>query len=71
MMATMRLPAFSGRLATCVAARTEAPLEIPQKIPSWVARLRAISMASSPEIWMTSSNKLVSAFPGMKPAPMP
>ncbi|VEU38254.1 unnamed protein product [Pseudo-nitzschia multistriata] len=71
MMATMRFPLFSGRLATCVAAKTEAPLEIPQKIPSWVAMLRAISMASSPAIWITSSSKLVSAFPGMKPAPMP
>mmetsp|Transcript_82105 Transcript_82105/g.166247 ORF Transcript_82105/g.166247 Transcript_82105/m.166247 type:complete len:335 (+) Transcript_82105:284-1288(+) len=71
MIATMRFPLFSGRLATCVAASTEAPLEIPQKIPSWVAILRAISMASSPEIWMTSSSRLVSAFPGMKPAPMP
>mmetsp|Transcript_51349 Transcript_51349/g.123929 ORF Transcript_51349/g.123929 Transcript_51349/m.123929 type:complete len:205 (+) Transcript_51349:1344-1958(+) len=71
MIQTTRLPLFSGRFATCVAAKTAAPDEIPQKIPSFVAISRAISIASSPLIWMTSSRRLVSAFPGMKPAPIP
>mmetsp|Transcript_21912 Transcript_21912/g.61021 ORF Transcript_21912/g.61021 Transcript_21912/m.61021 type:complete len:279 (-) Transcript_21912:42-878(-) len=71
MMVTTRLPAISGLLATSTAARTAAPDEIPQKMPSDVASRRAMAMASSPGIWMTSSSREVSALPGMNPAPMP
>mmetsp|Transcript_33965 Transcript_33965/g.69344 ORF Transcript_33965/g.69344 Transcript_33965/m.69344 type:complete len:309 (+) Transcript_33965:315-1241(+) len=71
MTTTTLFPAFSGLEATICAAVTAAPDEIPQKIPSSVAILLAMAMASSPEIWITSSSRDVSAFPGMNPAPMP
>ena len=67
----MRFPLFSFLLATWTDASTAAPLLMPQKTPSSLAIRRAMSMASSPEIWITSSKSDVSAFPGMKPAPMP
>mmetsp|Transcript_14425 Transcript_14425/g.47045 ORF Transcript_14425/g.47045 Transcript_14425/m.47045 type:complete len:207 (-) Transcript_14425:635-1255(-) len=71
MMVTMRLPLFSGRSATLVAARTAAPEEMPQRMPSCVAISRAMSMASKESMGTTSSKRVVSALPGMKPAPMP
>ena len=71
MITMIRLPAFSGRFPTCIAANTAAPDDIPQKMPSAVANLRAMAMASSPLICTISSNNDVSALPGMKPAPMP
>ena len=47
MITTISLPAFSGRLATCSAAQAAAPDEMPTSRPSSVARLRAMSNASS------------------------
>ena len=40
-MTTMRLPAFSARSPTIFAARTAAPDEMPQKMPSSLASERA------------------------------
>ena len=38
--ATMTLPAFSGRFASCAAAKTAAPEEMPTKTPSLRASAR-------------------------------
>ena len=68
---TMRLPWFLGCTATCSAANTTAPDEIPTKTPSCVASLRAVAMACSPGTHiislMTSSLRLA----GLNPAPIP
>lgn len=45
--ATMTLPAFSGRLASCAAAKTAAPEEMPTKTPSLRASARPVANASS------------------------
>merc|ERR1719482_1458245 len=71
MMQTMVLPLFSGRMASSLAAKTEAPDEMPHMRPSEVASMRAVAIASSSLTWITSSNIVRSALPGMKPAPMP
>jgi hypothetical protein len=55
MMVTIILPAFSGRLATCMAAHRAAPDEIPTSSPSSRAAARAVSKASSFLTVMTSS----------------
>ena len=67
---TISLPAFSGRAATCRAAHTLAPVEIPTKIPSSRANRRAQRNASSLLTVSTLSNKVVSKFAGTKPAPI-
>mmetsp|Transcript_36416 Transcript_36416/g.96037 ORF Transcript_36416/g.96037 Transcript_36416/m.96037 type:complete len:335 (+) Transcript_36416:495-1499(+) len=71
MIQTIVLPLFSGRAASCFAAHTDAPDEIPHMSPSVVASSLAVAIASSSETCMTSSNMEISALPGMKPAPMP
>jgi len=59
-------PNFSGRLATWMAAQAAAPQLMPHIRPSFFAKLRAVSMASSSPTWMTSS--MISTFrtSGMK-----
>jgi hypothetical protein len=44
---TMSLPAFSGRLAISMAAQTFAPVLMPTRMPSSLARRRAMAKASS------------------------
>ena len=41
-MATMSLPSISGSRASCKAAQTLAPEEMPQRMPSSLARARAV-----------------------------
>mmetsp|Transcript_6942 Transcript_6942/g.21996 ORF Transcript_6942/g.21996 Transcript_6942/m.21996 type:complete len:247 (-) Transcript_6942:327-1067(-) len=71
MMQTMFLPLFSGRAASCLAAHTDAPDEIPHMSPSRAASSRAVAIASSSETCITSSIIERSALPGTNPAPMP
>mmetsp|Transcript_21254 Transcript_21254/g.54124 ORF Transcript_21254/g.54124 Transcript_21254/m.54124 type:complete len:207 (+) Transcript_21254:352-972(+) len=71
MMHTMVLPLFSGRAASCLAAQTDAPDEMPHMMPSVCASVFAVAMASSSDTCSTSSIMLRSALPGTKPAPMP
>merc|ERR1719378_1194322 len=71
MMHTIVLPLFSGFAASCFAAHTDAPDEMPHMMPSLAASSRAVEHASSSETWMISSIMLRSALPGTKPAPMP
>ena len=67
---TIRFPANSGRAATCIAAQTLAPVEIPAGRPSSCASFLAVSKASSLLTWMVSSMIATFRFPGMKPAPI-
>mmetsp|Transcript_55740 Transcript_55740/g.121382 ORF Transcript_55740/g.121382 Transcript_55740/m.121382 type:complete len:207 (-) Transcript_55740:438-1058(-) len=71
MMQTMVFPLFSGRAASALAAKTEAPDEMPHMMPSLAASSRAVAQASSSETWITSSTMERSTLPGMNPAPMP
>mmetsp|Transcript_58924 Transcript_58924/g.161619 ORF Transcript_58924/g.161619 Transcript_58924/m.161619 type:complete len:207 (+) Transcript_58924:427-1047(+) len=71
MMHTIVLPLFSGRAASCLAAHTDAPDEMPHIKPSVVASSRAVAIASSSDTCITSSIMSRSALPGTKPAPMP
>mmetsp|Transcript_57218 Transcript_57218/g.136435 ORF Transcript_57218/g.136435 Transcript_57218/m.136435 type:complete len:388 (+) Transcript_57218:348-1511(+) len=70
MTATMRFPAIPGRLPTSSAAVTAAPEEMPHRIP-WAPRRRAISIATGPVTFTTSSTMDMSQLPGMNPAPIP
>src|SRR2546426_8570746 len=51
---TIILPLFSGRFATSMAAQTLAPEEMPARMPSSLARRRAIAKESSLVTWMHS-----------------
>src|SRR5208283_4551998 len=68
---TTSLPAFSGRRATCRAATTAAPDEMPTRSPSSLASRRARLTASSLPTVTTSSMRSSSYTPGTNPAPMP
>ena len=70
-MTTMFLPAASGRAATCRAAQTAAPDEMPTRMPSFVPTARAVSIASGNSTSMTSSMTLWSRIAGTKFGPMP
>lgn len=59
MIATIVSPSFSGRLAMDNAAVTAAPEDIPQSIPSLVARSLAVAIASTDDTWMISSRRSV------------
>ena len=62
---------FSILLDNSIAAQTLAPPENPDKIPSFVVRFLAISIASSFLTGMISSMSEESKFLGMKFAPIP
>ena len=53
--ATIVFPSFSGSRASCRAAYTAAPEEMPTNKPSFCASSRDVRMASSPSTWMISS----------------
>mmetsp|Transcript_3064 Transcript_3064/g.6978 ORF Transcript_3064/g.6978 Transcript_3064/m.6978 type:complete len:207 (-) Transcript_3064:421-1041(-) len=71
MTATMRLPFISGVLPTSRAACTAAPEEMPHRMPSSLARRRAIAIASAEDTLTTWSMTDWSQLLGTKPAPMP
>ena len=54
-MTTICLPAFSGRRATCRAAQSAAPEEMPTRSPSSRAARCAVSKAS----WLVDADHLV------------
>jgi hypothetical protein len=56
---------------TSIAAHTEAPEDIPTKMPAFFATRRDIAIADSPLIRTTSSTTDRSNIPGTKPAPIP
>jgi hypothetical protein len=65
------LPLFSGRFDISKAAYILAPHEIPDNIPSSVARRREVSIASSFFTGKISSTSHLSKLPGTKFAPIP
>jgi hypothetical protein len=71
MITTIFLPAFSGLFPTATAAAIAAPEEIPTKIPSFAATVRANWIAVSPGTFWISLISEVSQFAGIKPAPIP
>ena len=70
-MATICLPLFSGRLATCSAAQMIAPLEMPTGMPSSLLISFETGPESSSLTLMISSTILTLRLSGTKPAPMP
>ena len=71
MTTTTCLPADSSRAATCSAAHSAAPQEMPASTPTRRATSRAVEIASSSETVMTSSRSSRLSTGGMKPAPIP
>jgi hypothetical protein len=70
-MTTINLPLFSGLLATSTAAQVAAPEEMPAKMPSSLANLRAVAPAFSLVTWIISSTASGLYTSGTNPAPMP
>ncbi len=62
---------FSGRFEISRAPNIAAPDDMPHRIPSSFASLRAVSMASSFDTFIISSKRFVSRIFGIKPAPIP
>ena len=71
MIATILLSLDSGRAATCSAAHSAAPPEMPASRPTRRAQLQAVWIASSSDTVTTSSSSSRLSTGGTKPAPMP
>ena len=68
---TMSLSLFSGRPATCSAAQTLAPDDMPTRSPSWRAMRRHMAKASSSLTRKNSSTYDRSSVSGTKPGAVP